>query len=283
MTTALIDSPLARLAPIALDELMSRASLQTRVDRKYILPMPETRRLLAGMGVDARVLEIGPARVLRLPVGVLRHPGPGQLSAQRPPAQAPVQGAHPHLPRLRPVLVGGQDPRNHGTTVKDRVSYDRPTEPTLGDGRRFVESILTGRSGAVVRDQDLTPVLTTWYRRSTLYLPATNSRVTIDTDLRWEDSHQHSRSLPDMAIVETKTGSAPSPVDRLLWTGGRRPVRMSKYTTCLAALRPYLPATRWRLTLRRYFPVESLAPSTCPHPTCPHPTATSPLPRHPWR
>ena len=278
MTTALIDSPLARLTPIALDELTSRASLQTRVDRKYILPMPETRRLLAGMGVDARVLEIGPARSFAYQSVYYDTPELASylLNAHR--------RRHRFKVRTRTYLDSDlcwlevKTPGIHGTTVKERVSYDKPTEPTLGAGRRFVESILTGRSGAVVRDHDLTPVLTTWYRRSTLYLPTTNSRVTIDTDLRWEDNHRHGRSLPDMAIVETKTGSAPSAVDRLLWAGGRRPVRMSKYTTCLAALRPHLPATRWRLTLRRYFPVENLAP-----PTCPHPTATSPLSRHPWR
>ena len=60
-------------------------------------------------------------------------------------------------------------------------------------------------------------------------------------------------SLPGMVVIETKTGSALSSVDRLLWRRHCRPCRMSKYGTGLAALRPHLPATHWRRTLRRGF------------------------------
>jgi hypothetical protein len=60
-------------------------------------------------------------------------------------------------------------------------------------------------------------------------------------------------SRPGLAVVETKTRSAASEVDRLLWARGHRPTSISKYATGLAALRPELPATPWRRLLRRHF------------------------------
>ena len=53
-------------------------------------------------------------------------------------------------------------------------------------------------------------------------------------------------------VVETKSAAA-SPMDRLLWSRGVRPTRISKYATGLAALDPALPHNRWSRTLRRHF------------------------------
>ena len=52
-------------------------------------------------------------------------------------------------------------------------------------------------------------------------------------------------------IVETKSGSRPSRVDRLLWRHGHRPTRVSKFATGMAVLDPRLPANRWSAALRR--------------------------------
>src|SRR5690606_23837111 len=97
------------------------------------------------------------------------------------------------------------------------------------------------------------------------------SRVTIDTDLTWQDGHRE-LSLSALAVVETKAGSAASEVDRLLWRAGHRPARISKYATALAALPPDLPATPWRRTLRRHFAADpAFRPRslTWPQASCP--------------
>lgn len=104
-----------------------------------------------------------------------------------------------------------------------------------------------------IADATLGPTLVTRYHRSTLYLPATQSRATIDTDLILVDGRRRPLCLPELAIVETKTGSTASAVDRLLWARGHRPAAVSKYATGLAALRPDLPDGPWRRTLRRHF------------------------------
>ncbi|NKY40828.1 VTC domain-containing protein [Cellulomonas septica] len=49
---------LRRLAPVTLDELLTDAALQTRVDRKYVLPVTALDALLDGLDPATRVLEI---------------------------------------------------------------------------------------------------------------------------------------------------------------------------------------------------------------------------------
>ncbi|MFD9112397.1 VTC domain-containing protein [Streptomyces bottropensis] len=50
------------LRPIGLDELVERASLLTRVDRKYMLPVHELPLVIGGLGEDVQVLEMGGER-----------------------------------------------------------------------------------------------------------------------------------------------------------------------------------------------------------------------------
>jgi hypothetical protein len=119
-------------------------------------------------------------------------------------------------------------------------------------GRGFVDEALARESIIPEAGSSLDPVLVTDYQRTTLLLPETASRVTIDTALSWRHDDATLR-LSGLAVVETKTTSAATPVDRMLWQRGVRPARISKYATGLAALRLDLPDTPWRRTLRRHF------------------------------
>ena len=62
----------------------------------------------------------------------------------------------------------------------------------------------------------------------------------------------------DLVIVETKSLSAASATDRLLWRAGHRPVPVSKFATGLAALNPDLPRNRWARILRGPFAARNL-------------------------
>jgi hypothetical protein len=42
-------------------------------------------------------------------------------------------------------------------------------------------------------------------------------------------------------------------MDRLLWSLGHRPDRISKYATGLAAMHAHLPQNKWRPVLKRHF------------------------------
>lgn len=131
-------------------------------------------------------------------------------------------------------------------TVKERIEH--PDAEGVGlteEGLRFVDARIA------LPASSLAPVLVTAYSRTTLFLPDSCSRVTIDTDLGWTSLTGHRRDLdrPGLAIVETKTGSTPSGFDRLLWSRGHRPVGISKYGAGLAALHPELPRLKWHHTL----------------------------------
>ncbi len=97
------------------------------------------------------------------------------------------------------------------------------------------------------------PTLVTRYDRTTLFIESSLSRATIDTDLSWEGGDGQILRRPDLVIIETKSGSRTSEIDRLLWASGHRPVTISKFGTGLAAIRPALPSNKWARVLRRHF------------------------------
>jgi hypothetical protein len=230
---------------ITLDELTDRAELQTRRDRKYVLPLDEVRRLLAALAPDTRILQIDGARAFRYQSVYFDTP---ELISFRMTA---LRRRRRFKVRTRTYLDSGQcflevkTEGTHGGTVKNRLPYDRHDDVT--PGRWFVDEILPDHTAVT-----FAPMLVTRYLRTTLYLPASRSRVTVDVDLSWHDERAH-LTLPRLAVVETKTRAAASSVDRLLWAHGHRPTAISKYATGLAALRPDLPAVPWRRLMRRHF------------------------------
>ncbi|MFJ6357767.1 VTC domain-containing protein [Pseudarthrobacter oxydans] len=60
--TAVVVSNLGSLRPVGLEELNSEAALQTRVDRKYVVPARLAGQLLATFRADVRVLEMDGSR-----------------------------------------------------------------------------------------------------------------------------------------------------------------------------------------------------------------------------
>ena len=65
MSPALLRTIGSDLAPIGLAELVERAALQTRVDRKYVVPLAAVGALLTALGSRARILEIDGQRSFR--------------------------------------------------------------------------------------------------------------------------------------------------------------------------------------------------------------------------
>lgn len=272
MSAVVVDpaGPLDALAGITLDELTATASLLTRVDRKYVLTADALRGPLAALDGSTRVLEIDGLRTF----------GYESVYFDTPDLASYHLAAHRRRRRFKVRTRTYLDTRScwlevktrgtRGSTVKNRVPHGLDARDRLDRGRWFVDEVLGGDApgpllaGAAARA--FAPVLTTRYRRTTLHLPGAHgrpgTRVTIDTDLAWEAPGAR-LTLPGTVIVETKTGSTASAVDRLLWAHGHRPSRISKYATGLAALDPTLPATPWNRTLRRHFVA---TPSACAGP-----------------
>ncbi|MFC6091263.1 polyphosphate polymerase domain-containing protein [Saccharothrix lopnurensis] len=252
MTTIAITPVLARIAPVSLAELIERAALQTRVDRKYLVPTEALPRLLEQLRPSARVLDIDGERTFRYESVYFDTPGLDSYHC------AAYRRRRRFKVRTRTYLDSGQCwlevkiSGARGNITKHRLPYHVRDCGTVRPGRDFVDEALGRESLGPGADSALDPVLVTDYHRTTLLLPATNSRVTVDTALIWRASDSVLR-LPGVAVVETKSTSAATPVDRLLWQEGLRPARISKYATGLAALRLDLPDAPWRRTLRRHF------------------------------
>ncbi|RQX00524.1 polyphosphate polymerase domain-containing protein [Micromonospora inaquosa] len=245
--------PLARLAPVTLAEAIDRAALQSRVDRKYVIAVDELPQLLDQLTPYARVLDIDGERTFRYESVYFDTPclASYHCAAYRRRRRFKVR-TRTYLDSAQcwlEVKISGA----RGRITKHRLPYLTEDRRTVRSGRGFVNEVLDRESIlSNLAARPFEPTLVTSYRRSTLLLPATASRVTIDTGLSWQDGDRALR-LPDIAVVETKTSSAPSLVDRILWQRGTRPVRISKYATGLAALRLDLPDVPWRRTLRRHF------------------------------
>ena len=241
---------LRRLDPIGLDDLVGRAELLTRHDRKYVVGDEDPAELLRFVPRDHRVLEVEGRRSFRYDTTYLDTP---DLRSYRDAAHArPVRWkirnrtyrddfqawTEVKLRDRRGRTVKHRHPR----TVTDpwiQLTGDRDVASSLADGRSLT-------LGAVER---LTPVLTTTYARITLLDPAVDGRITIDLGLRCAERDGAAVELVDAAVVETKSPGRPLAVDRLLWRLGRRPLRLSKYGTAMSALHPELPGNRWRRTL----------------------------------
>ncbi|GIH08218.1 VTC domain-containing protein [Rhizocola hellebori] len=241
-----------RLHPIGLDELNRRASLFTRLDRKYLLPVSELGLLLSALADRVQVLQIGPRREFAYQSSYFDS---SELSCYLDSAH---RRRHRFKVRVRSYLDSGlsflevktRGPR--GDTVKDRVAY-HGTGGFDDDARQYAEAVLAGH-GIRRRLTGFQPVLTTRYSRTTLFVPATASRVTVDTAIEWTLPGGPTVAAPETVFVETKSNSATHEVDRLLWSHRHRPCSVSKYGTGLAALRPDLPSHHWRPVLRRHFP-----------------------------
>ena len=238
------------LAPISLDELVERAALLTRVDRKYVVPTHLLDDILTTLPTGTRVLEIDGRRRFGYRSTYLDTPDhQSYLVAGR---------GHRHRwkVRSRSYLDTGdcwlevKTRTTRGQNLKQRIEH--PDAETAGgltaEGRAFVGDVI-----GTTATRALHPVLVTAYQRTTLFLPRSASRVTIDVDLGWTalDSRRD-LDRPTLAVVETKTGSTPSEMDRLLWRHGHRPVRISKYGVGMAALDPTLPRLKWHHTLHRH-------------------------------
>jgi hypothetical protein len=144
-------------------------------------------------------------------------------------------------------LVEVKTRNGRGQTRKQRMEYRVEQRDMLDPAARsFVARCVLGEQAGL----SLGAVLATRYARSTLLLPE-GARVTVDVDVQARAPDGRVVSLPDTAVIETKSSGPPSLADRALWGLGYRPIRVSKFCTSLAALDPALPSNRWTQALRR--------------------------------
>lgn len=249
---------LARLGPAGLEEVVAAAAATVRVDRKYVVPVAEARRLvadLADLADPVRVLTIEGRRWTSYRSTYFDTPS---LAACR----AHVQGRRRRW-KLRSRLyvedgfcrleVKVRD--GSGLTTKrfhpvDASDYGRLTGP----GRAFAREELGVRGfgdvGAVTSTLEVT------YRRATLAHLARGERVTLDTAVRSERGGRVVRLDAGHVVVETKGGPRPGAADRLLLAAGHRPRSFSKYAAGITLTDPRIADNDVRAMVGRELHVE---------------------------
>lgn len=251
------DLPLERFSPLTLAELVARAELLTRIDRKYALSTAAAEGILARLPAGTQALEIDGRRQAGYESVYFDTP---ELITYRMCVQ---QSRRRIKLRTRCYLDSGVSfleakTRQAEVTVKTRTEHPGADRTRLDEAARdYAAAALRGVGQPPELASRLGATLTTGYRRATLL--AGDARVTVDTDLMWFLPAGDRLATGDLVIVETKSaGACASTVDRLLWRCGIRPVAISKYATGLAALRPDLPRNRWARVLRSHFCVDRL-------------------------
>ena len=240
----------AGLATVTLDELNETASLQTRVDRKYVLTVADAEAILVGLPAGTRVVDVA-----------------GELSPlyrstylDTPGLDAYLTSAHRRRlrwkVRTRTYVASSTSflevkTRRRTQTVKQRTPWAGGSASVVGDteGRGYAASQLRG-AGIHVDVSSLVPTLRTRYRRVTLLMPGGDARATVDSGLTWTTpTDDQAQTWTGHVVLETKSCAAPSALDRLLWQAGHRPQPLSKYAVGLAQLHPDLPHNRWHRLL----------------------------------
>ncbi|MFC4511999.1 MULTISPECIES: polyphosphate polymerase domain-containing protein [Streptomyces] len=245
-------------APISLTEVNERAELLTRFDRSYLVPAPVFLSM-AGRLTDAR-WPGGPFRVLA--IGGRRAFQYHSVYYDTPE----LRSFHDHRQgrrlrfKIRERVYEDSGERQfevklkgrRGATVKHRRALTGAETPLDPHCRAYLAETLQ-RVHGIDAPTALRPSLTTDYLRTTLV--GDGERVTCDAGLICGDPRtgRAVRGDAGLVLVETKSAGHLSDVDRLLHAHGMRPAVFTKYCGALAALRPALPANRWRRAARRVF------------------------------
>lgn len=242
---AALHAAVAALPTIQLVGLQGEASLLSRRERKYLVPISVAATIVEAVSSEALALQINDERSFTYRSSYFDTPG-GQsfFAAARRRRRAFKVRTRTYVDAgdcVLEVKLRGSRSR----TIKRRIDYPAAMSGELTHtGRDFIAQVLGTTEDAV-----LEPTLTTTYQRSTLLLPG-DARLTIDIGFSATTPSGERVSLEGFAIIESKSRSSPTKADRTLWRMGFRPMRISKFATSLAAMDPTLPSNRWTRALR---------------------------------
>ena len=239
------------LPGVGLDEVLSEAALQTRIDRKYLLTPEQFTELGRRISGSFSVLDIDGRRVFGYESVYFDTPALDLFRAHR-------QGRRRrYKARVRTYLDSGacmfevKLKGRRGETVKHRRPYDVEDRGRLnGEATELLSQLLRDEYGQAM--PELEASVTTCYSRLTVVDLEGGARLTCDVDLvcsRGEDRAQGS----DMILVESKCSGSGGSADTALRQMGVRPISISKYCVAVALLHRNLAANKWNRTLRTHF------------------------------
>jgi hypothetical protein len=244
-----VNSILESFLPITLAATIEQASLQRRVDTKYLTDDVTVTNLLSELADSFRVLEIEGRRIFRYRSEYLDSPG-------RDAYRAHLQGRRRRYKcRVRNYVDSGEChvevklKGSRGETVKYRAPYG--DDQSVGDCADFLAACVDDAYGLPV-DHRLLPVLEVEYRRITLVSLTSPERVTLDNGLSFLDlTTQRGRALSDTHwIVETKSPRGQGYTDGRLRAAQVHPVNVSKYVLGVALTDPGIRVNEYAALIR---------------------------------
>lgn len=264
-----LDAVTACFAPVSLAELEQRASLQTRVDRKYVVDLETFEGVARALAPQFLALEVAGKRVTVYDTVYFDTPSLLSYRQHR-------QGKRRRF-KCRTRLYGSsvcffevklKGRRNE--TVKRRMPIGVEEHGVFTDrANAFLEHELRCLYGYQAPER-LDPGLRTTYARLTLVARSGAERLTCDFALGFSGrgAARH-RIRSGRVLLETKSERGRSAADELLRNLGERPVAScSKYCIGVALAHPELSDNPFRRILRRDF-----RPASYEHPREPQPAA----------
>lgn len=226
------------------------ADLQHRFDQKYLVDRTQLPDLIDALPEDAHVLEVNGKRTTTY---TSQYFDTDDLRTYRDHVQRrrrrfKVRTRHYGDPKTAWLEVKSKARR--GATLKRRWPHPAGDPRVLdAEALRLIDLALREQYGFGAPD-DLMPSARIRFRRTTLLLPSSGARVTIDLDLTVSYADRLGRLGASHAVVETKEavrrGTATQAFNRL----GLRPARISKYGVGLTAVSTDLRGNRWKPALR---------------------------------
>ncbi len=228
---------LAGLPPVALDVLTQRASLQRRVDHKYLVTWKQLGRLISALADDHEALEIGGRRSFAYESVYFDTPDLRSFGDH-------VAGRVPRFKVRSRLYV---DEGSCSFEIKVKLADDETVKEALdldpADHGRITPAVLLflhehlSEVPGVEDVPELEPSLTTRFARGTAVARSGAERVTCDAGVELVRPDGQAVRLDDgYAIVETKTPDGEGPADRHLRNAEIEPVSLSKYRVGIGLL-----------------------------------------------
>ncbi|MEQ1759670.1 MAG: polyphosphate polymerase domain-containing protein [Vicinamibacterales bacterium] len=246
MTEALVDPALDALERLedASPELLADRLLQTRVDRKFVMPRTLIAPLLTRLDAGHRLLRAAGSPAATYETWYFDTPDwrlyDDHRRGRMPRYKVRVRHQVERQMSFLEVKRKAQDGRTHKARL-ERTFRDASLDATAGDFIAAHSPITTA---------ELRPALWLRFRRATILSVDTEERLTIDWDFSFRTIHSD-RAWEQAAIVEIKQPRYhhDTPSVRALRDLGVRESSISKYCVGLAMLSP-LRANSFKPALR---------------------------------
>lgn len=223
--------------PVSLETLDERASLQRRVDNKYLVPLDRLARVAEALRGDYEILEIDGERVFEYESTYFDTPA--------------LDCFHDHVRDRRPryklrtrfyVTTRGcifevKVKRDDDETVKRHIDYKANDRRELKPSARKLFSQTLEECSVRPPQGDPRPVLLTRFRRVTVAAVDQPERITADFGVELRALDGDTTAMDEsLAVIETKTHDGTGRVDRMLKDEGLDPLSLSKYRLGIGTL-----------------------------------------------